>query len=156
MLDEFQVVLHSTDPICPVGILHPLAFHLEKKSETVPLGDSNKNDDVCLEELDLVCEVQGDCQQRCENILMSTYAASKLVEVDNQKLQISRTKMDNTFSISCWLQDSSKISAGNTCTKCKNCFNDSFICLILFFNFFVDRFADRFGVCSHENRIATC
>ncbi|XP_027111168.1 diphthine--ammonia ligase isoform X2 [Coffea arabica] len=106
VLDEFQIVLHSKDPICPVGILHPLAFHLEKRAETVPLGKSNKNDD----EFDLVCEVQGDCQQRCENISMSNHPASKFVDVNSQELQISRTKMDNTFSISCWLQDSSKTS----------------------------------------------
>ncbi|KAL3520996.1 hypothetical protein ACH5RR_019145 [Cinchona calisaya] len=111
VLDEFQVVLRSTDPISPVGILHPLAFHLEKKTETMPLGNSEENGCAHVEELDLVCEVQGDCQQRYENTSMSTDLASKLVEVDNEKPQVSRSKMDNTFSISCWLQDSSKTSA---------------------------------------------
>lgn len=111
VLDEFQIVLHSKDPICPVGIIHPLAFHLERRTETVPFSESNKNDD----ELDLVCEVQGGFQGRCENISTSNHPAGKFMGVNNQELQISRTKMDNIFSISCWLQDSSKTSAGSMC-----------------------------------------
>ncbi|KAG4927635.1 hypothetical protein JHK85_054121 [Glycine max] len=33
VLDEYQVVMHSSDSIAPVGILHPLAFHLENKAD---------------------------------------------------------------------------------------------------------------------------
>uniref|UniRef100_A0A5B6Z3Q4 Diphthine--ammonia ligase n=3 Tax=Davidia involucrata TaxID=16924 RepID=A0A5B6Z3Q4_DAVIN len=105
VLDEFQVVLHSSDSIAPVGILHPLAFHLENKLDRVSLNDSNRNNGFCLEKMDSVCEVLGDCLQICEAKTPSVDVALDLTEVLDHKLHISKTRKDNTFSISCCLQD---------------------------------------------------
>lgn len=33
ILDEFSIQLHSADSFAPVGVLHPLKFHLEPKSD---------------------------------------------------------------------------------------------------------------------------
>ncbi|KAK9291859.1 hypothetical protein L1049_019809 [Liquidambar formosana] len=112
VLDEFQVVLHSSDSIAPVGVLHPLAFHLESKAESTSLSGINRNDDVCWEKLALICEVQGDCFQGCEATCPYVDVVSDLVAVTEDKLQISKTKKDNTFSMCCWLQDSCKTSTG--------------------------------------------
>lgn len=38
VLDEFKVVMHSSDSIAPVGILHPVSFHLKYKEKTSSLG----------------------------------------------------------------------------------------------------------------------
>ena len=114
MLDESQVVLHSSDSIAPVGILHPLAFHLVNKRENASLSDSNRSSDVCLGEMDSVCEVQGNCLQRCKAKCQSGDVTFSLTEVEEHKLHISKTKNDDTFSISCWLQDSCQASAGKS------------------------------------------
>lgn len=113
MLDEFQVVLHSSDPICPVGILHPVAFHLENKWDNVSLVESYKSNGVSLEESDMVTEVIGDCPSLHEVRSPTTKSIAMLPEVDDPRLHISRTKQENIFSISCWLQDTCKTSAGN-------------------------------------------
>lgn len=112
MLDEFQVVLHSSDSIAPVGILHPLAFHLENKVESISLSATNGTNDACLEKIDSVCEVQGDCLRRCAAKGESVDAASDLDDVIEHRLLISKTRKDNLFSMCCWLQDSSKTSSG--------------------------------------------
>ncbi|CBI22361.3 hypothetical protein VitviT2T_021477 [Vitis vinifera] len=112
VLDEFQVVLHSSDSIAPVGILHPLAFHLENKVESISLSATNGTNDACLEKIDSVCEVQGDCLRRCAAKGESVDAASDLDDVIEHRLLISKTRKDNLFSMCCWLQDSSKTSSG--------------------------------------------
>ena len=109
VLDEFQVMLHSPDSIAPVGVLHPLAFHLENKVESI---SSSAINDACLEKIDSVCEVQGDCLRRCIAMTQSIDAASSLDDVIEHRPLISKTRKDNLFSICCWLQDSSKTSAG--------------------------------------------
>lgn len=73
MLDEFQIVLHSPDSIAPVGILHPLAFHLENKVESI---SSNGIDEAS--NLDTVFEVEGDVQQEGE-------AASEFVAKSSER-----------------------------------------------------------------------
>lgn len=111
VLDDFQVVLHSSDPICPVGILHPVAFHLEQKWDNVSSGESNQSDGNNLEETDMVTEVLGDCSSMHEVTSPATEFTVTLTKVDNRKLHISRTKQENIFTISCWLQDTCKTSA---------------------------------------------
>ncbi|KAJ6761596.1 protein of unknown function 71 DUF71 -CONTAINING PROTEIN [Salix koriyanagi] len=37
VLDEFQIVLHSPGSIASVGVIHPLAFHLENKETAISL-----------------------------------------------------------------------------------------------------------------------
>ncbi|WMV51849.1 hypothetical protein MTR67_045234 [Solanum verrucosum] len=73
VLDEFQIVLHSPDSIAPVGILHPLAFHLENKVESI---SSNGIDEAS--NLDTVFEVEGDVQQEGE-------AASEFVAKSSER-----------------------------------------------------------------------
>ncbi|KAK3200759.1 hypothetical protein Dsin_024174 [Dipteronia sinensis] len=112
VLDEFQVVLHSADSIAPVGVLHPLAFHLEKKESSPSLNGSQRTEDFCGEKTGSVFEVQGDHTERREATCQSVAEVTDLVKVNNHKIHISRTKKDNTFSICCWLQDPLKTSAG--------------------------------------------
>lgn len=112
VLDEFQIVLHSSDSIAPVGILHPLAFHLESKVESISSNGIDERSNVCQSNVDTVFEVQGDAQQQ-EGEAASEYAAisSEQSGVAKQELKVSKTMKDNVFSISCWLQDSSKNSS---------------------------------------------
>ncbi|KAK3029293.1 hypothetical protein RJ639_040129, partial [Escallonia herrerae] len=105
VLDEFQILLHSTNSIAPVGILHPLAFHLEHKRETGSIVASNGPKDI-----DLVRDVQRDCLQRCEKHDPAVVAIDS-TEVNRRKLQISKTEKSDAFSVSCWLQDTCKTSA---------------------------------------------
>ncbi|KAJ0237093.1 Diphthamide synthase [Hirschfeldia incana] len=103
VLDEFQVVLHSPDSIAPVGVLHPTTFHLEKKGN--PDSDS-------LEEKEpvLVFEVQGDGGP---NTPESTHQPDNgTVEHTRNRVSLSKTGKENTFSICCWLEDSSESSTG--------------------------------------------
>ncbi|KAI5659986.1 hypothetical protein M9H77_28779 [Catharanthus roseus] len=112
VLDDFEVVFHSSDPICPVGILHPLAFHLEEKQDTASSIESNKSNGICLEEPDMVTEVLGDCQSIHEVTRTTSGFTSTLSKADEVKLHISKAKKENMFSISCWLQDPHNTAAG--------------------------------------------
>ncbi|GLT57806.1 hypothetical protein SLA2020_307540 [Shorea laevis] len=109
VLDEFQVVLHSSDSIAPVGVLHPLKFHLEK-AESNTSSESMKG--ICPEKSNFVFEVQGDSQQECKAICNSVQEATDLVETPNHRVHISKTEKDDSFSICFWLLDSSQSSAG--------------------------------------------
>lgn len=106
MLDEFQVVLHSPDSIAPVGILHPSTFHLEKKEHP----DSN----FLEEEPALVFEVQGNGPNTSESTSQQDNGIVDLVEQTENRLHLSKTEKENTFSICCWLEDSSESSTGNS------------------------------------------
>ncbi|XWS57767.1 hypothetical protein CRYUN_Cryun09bG0201500 [Craigia yunnanensis] len=64
MLDEFQVVLHSSDSIAPVGVLHPLKFHLERKASS-SLSGNDKTNDLCRENISIF-EVQDENPQECK------------------------------------------------------------------------------------------
>lgn len=103
-LDEFQVILHSSDSIAPAAVLHPVAFHLEKK-----INPQN----ICQEKSDIVFEVQGDCLQECDATPQSVVEVTDSMGVVEHKLHISRTRNGDTFSICCWLQDLCKSSSGN-------------------------------------------
>lgn len=112
LLDEFQVVLHSADSIAPVGVLHPLAFHLENKAGSASLCGSKETENSIQEKTGLVFEVQGDGPESYEAMSLPVAEVTDLVEVTDIRLNISRTKKDNTFSICCWLQEAQKTSAG--------------------------------------------
>ncbi|XP_022719039.1 diphthine--ammonia ligase [Durio zibethinus] len=111
VLDEFQVVLHSSDSIAPVGVLHPLKFHLERKA-TNSLSDNDKTNDLCRKNISSVFEVQGENLQECKAPCESVPEVSDLVEVSSNRFHLSKTDKDNTFSICCWLQDPSEPSVG--------------------------------------------
>ncbi|CAL9219550.1 unnamed protein product [Arabidopsis halleri] len=104
VLDEYQVVLHSPDSIAPVGVLHPSTFHLEKKGNP----DSNSPE----EESSLVSEVLGDGPNTSDSTRQRDNGIVDLVEHTSNRLHISRTEKHNTFSICCWLEDSSVSSTG--------------------------------------------
>lgn len=112
LLDEFQVVQHSSDPVAPVGILHPLKFHLENKKNSKSLSGGDKICDLSVEKTIFVVEVEKDCQQTCEAICQPLLGVNDLVESTKHRLHVSKTKKDNVFSICCWLQDSCESSAG--------------------------------------------
>jgi hypothetical protein len=112
VLDGFKIVMHSSEAIAPVGILHPLAFHLENKAESRSSSGIGKTTEICKEKVGFVFEVQGDCLHTCEATCQSAAEVTKLDEVAERRVHISRTKNHNTFSICCWLQDSCETSAG--------------------------------------------
>lgn len=112
VLDEFQVVLHSADSIAPVGVLHPLAFHLEYKAGSASLSGSRETENSIQEKTGLVFEVQGECPQNSEAMCLPVAEVTDSVEVTDNRLNISRRKKDNAFSICCWLQETQKTSAG--------------------------------------------
>lgn len=112
VLDKFEVILHSSDQIAPVGVLHPLEYHLEKKSVPLPDTDNGKNNEVSAEELNLVHEVVGDVQDNLEAPSPKNVVISDLGVDTKQELRITKSKKKNTFSITCWLQDASKTSTG--------------------------------------------
>lgn len=124
MLDEFQVVLHSPDSIAPVGVLHPSTFHLEKKENS----DSNSLE----KEPGLVFEVQGDGPNTPESTCQRD---NGVVEHTRNRLHLSKTEKENTFSICCWLEESSESLTGNSKNRLSR--QDSLarvldICFILF------------------------
>lgn len=114
VLDEFQIVLHSSDSIAPVGILHPLAFHLGNKVESISSNGVDEGSNICQRNVDTVFEVQGDVQQEGEAAREFVAISSERSGVTKQELKVSKTMKDNVFSISCWLQDSCKNSSGKT------------------------------------------
>lgn len=105
MLDEYEVVMHSSDSIAPVGILHPLAFHLENKADVESLKSQNKIHEIFMNKLGSVFEVQDNleiCEAMCKPV---DYNADPIDGLEH-KFNISRTNNKSTFSICCWLQDS--------------------------------------------------
>ncbi|ESQ49638.1 hypothetical protein EUTSA_v10020155mg [Eutrema salsugineum] len=104
VLDEFQVVLHSPDSIAPVGVLHPSTFHLEKKG--------NPDFNSLGEEPGLVFEVHGDGPNTSESTRQRDNGIVDIVEHTRNRLNLSKTEKENTFSICCWLEDSSESSTG--------------------------------------------
>lgn len=111
MLDDFQVVLHSSDSIAPVGVLHPLKFHLESKQSN-SLSGNNKTNDLCRENISSVFEVQGVNLEECKAPGEPDPEVNDLIEVSSHRLHLSKTEKDTTFSICCWLQDTSGPSTG--------------------------------------------
>ncbi|KAI3799559.1 hypothetical protein L1987_34858 [Smallanthus sonchifolius] len=111
VLDEFQLVLHDSNSIAPVGILHPLAFHCEDKLQSASVSDINGTNGFCLENMGSVIEVQTESLEIMEDKSHPSDVALDLAQLEICKPHISKTKKENTFSISCWLQNSTKVSA---------------------------------------------
>lgn len=112
VLEEFQTVLHSLDSIAPVGVLHPLAFRLEKKAESSLLASCPGANHLHHGRDGLVYEVQNDgldsCEGKCETLAHATSLAGDMED----RLHISGRQKIQLFSISCWLQDQFGASSG--------------------------------------------
>lgn len=104
MLDEYQVVMHSSDSIAPVGVLHPLAFHLENKVDIQSLKSQDEIHDSCVQKQGSVIEVY-DSLERCGATCKPVDCTDPVDGVEH-KFNISRANNSSTFSICCWLQDS--------------------------------------------------
>jgi diphthine-ammonia ligase len=150
VLDEYQVVMHSSDSIAPVGVLHPLAFHLENKADDCSLKRQDKIHEICMQKLGSVFEVH-DSLERFEaecKPLDCTYP----INVVEHKFNISRTNNMNTFSICCSLQDS---CSGNNYSYINDLSCVILFHIIWFFDksllFLYSRFAGRFKDCFEEN-----
>ncbi|XP_022746807.1 diphthine--ammonia ligase-like [Durio zibethinus] len=111
IIDEFQVVLHSSDSIAPVGVLHPLKFHLERQASSLS-SVYDKTNDICGENMSSAYEVQVENPQECKAPSESVPEVSDLVDVSSNQLHIFKTEKDNTFSICCRLRDPSEPSLG--------------------------------------------
>ncbi|XP_057518322.1 diphthine--ammonia ligase isoform X2 [Amaranthus tricolor] len=112
VLDDFKVVLHSSDSIAPVGVLHPLAFHLEPKGLATDSSDSNLRNGICCEDVNCVYEVQGDCTLLHANPSQRSESLSDIIENTICHLKMSKIDMGDTFFICCWLQDADGFSTG--------------------------------------------
>ncbi|KAM6577120.1 hypothetical protein CsatB_028957 [Cannabis sativa] len=112
MLDEFQVILHSSDSIAPAAVLHTLAFHLEHKKWQCSLPGSGETQEICLENKGSVFEVEGDSAQVCDAAVQSAAEVLDSITIAENKLHISRTQKGDTFSICCWLEHSTNSSTG--------------------------------------------
>lgn len=104
-------MLHSSDSIAPVGVLHPLAFHLEPKELSTASCGSNFNNGVCLEEMNSVYEIEGDCALVVPDGSQGPHSLSDFTDM-TYKVQMSKTDRGDTFSISSWLQDVPGSSTG--------------------------------------------
>lgn len=104
MLDKYQVVMHSADSIAPVGVLHPLAFHLENKGDVQSLKTVDKIHESCMQKLGPVFEVHNSLEI-LEAVCKPLDCTDQINGVEH-KFKISRTNNKSTFSIGCWLQDS--------------------------------------------------
>ncbi|XP_008810325.1 diphthine--ammonia ligase isoform X2 [Phoenix dactylifera] len=103
MLDKFQVILHSADSIAPVGILHPLVFHLHHKKVDSSISSCSNS---CSEKMSYICEVQGDSVPNYMVKCQSMDLASDMCTTKKVNLCISATRRD-MFSIGCWIQNPS-------------------------------------------------
>ncbi|KAK6164415.1 hypothetical protein DH2020_001279 [Rehmannia glutinosa] len=108
VLDKFQIVLHSPDQIAPVGVLHPVEYHLEKKLVSL---SNDKSNEVPVGESDSVCEVLGDSLDILEAPCLKNDVICDLAVDTKQELHFSKSRTDDTFSIACWRQDASRTSA---------------------------------------------
>jgi len=105
VLDEHQVVMHSSDAIAPVGILHPLAFHLENKADVQYLKSQDNIHEICTQKLGSVYEVH-DSLEGCEATYKPVDDRADAMDGIEHKFNISRANNKGTFSLSFWLQDS--------------------------------------------------
>ncbi|PWA97756.1 endoribonuclease [Artemisia annua] len=111
ILDEFQLVLHDSNPIAPVGILHPLAFHCEDKTNSPSVSDSNRSNGSCLEDMGSVIEVHSESLDIVEEKCHPSNVALDLTQLEKRRLHVSKTRKGNTFSLCCWLQDTTETTA---------------------------------------------
>ncbi|KAK9735227.1 hypothetical protein RND81_04G192000 [Saponaria officinalis] len=107
VLDDFQIMLHSSDSIAPVGVLHPLAFHLVSKEFCTDSTGSSISNGICLEDMNCVYEV-GDSSLETRDQIQDPEFPPNLIGYATSHLQTSETKNEDTFSICCWLKDSGR------------------------------------------------
>ncbi|KAL6591376.1 hypothetical protein ACP70R_049879 [Stipagrostis hirtigluma subsp. patula] len=108
ILDDSEVILYSADSIASVGVLHPLAFHLEHKPDSSDItGDSavSQEDSSCLY---LVDEDIANVDVEDNHTLSPAPAVDAYKNID---LCISKTGKD-LRSIGCWIEDRSGTSEG--------------------------------------------
>lgn len=108
LLDEYQIVLHSSDSIAPVGILHPSGFHVEQKLKAEHVnesGDYNRANGVSSESMDSVYEVLGDCTQSSDADCSSTNKVFDFGTQDHHMFHVSEMVKNNMHSVSCSLQN---------------------------------------------------
>ncbi|KAG9445809.1 hypothetical protein H6P81_011937 [Aristolochia fimbriata] len=99
LLDEYQIVLHSPDSIAPVGVLHPVSFHLEYKMDATCQRSISG-----IEKFGSVHEVQGRSDLGTEaSCQFSTEIASDSFTSAEKSFYLSMTKRD-TFSMGCCVQ----------------------------------------------------
>ncbi|CAH9103741.1 unnamed protein product [Cuscuta epithymum] len=105
VLDEFKVILHSSDSIAPVGVLHPLSFHLEKKTDSVSSSESIGDTSLCTGDINTVYEIADELQPSC-------VATSELIDVTTksgavmENLKYSNSQKGDIYCISCCLHQS--------------------------------------------------
>lgn len=108
VLDDFEVILHSADSIASVGILHPLAFHVEPK----PGSSSSIGDGAIAEE-------NSSCLYEVNGAIAHTDAENKQIlnptptsdAYPDTNVCISKTGK-TLFSIGCWIEEPSSSSQG--------------------------------------------
>lgn len=101
-------MLHSSDSIAPVGILHPLGFHVEQKLKAENVNESgnySRANGVSSESMDSVYEVQGDCTQSSDADCSSNDKVFDSVTQEHHVFNVSEMGKDNMHSISCSLQN---------------------------------------------------
>ncbi|XP_051138372.1 diphthine--ammonia ligase [Andrographis paniculata] len=110
VLDKYLVELHSPDQIAPVGVLHPVEYHLEGKLDSLSANVDGKSNVVPTGVSNLVHEVVGNYQDMLKTSSLNNDMVSDLAQDMRKELHISKSAKDNSISIACWLQDSSKAS----------------------------------------------
>lgn len=103
VLDKFQILLHSPDSIAPVGILHPIAFHLEYKKDISSLRGAGGNIDGCSDKMGCVHVVEGSSTDSCIVRCQSSHPVPDNYSYEHLRLCISTTKRD-VFSVGCWIE----------------------------------------------------
>jgi hypothetical protein len=108
VLDDFEVILHSADSIASVGILHPLAFHVEAKP-----GSSSSIEDgtVAQESSSCLYEVNGGIVQTGVENKQTGNPTPTSDAYQNMDVCISKTGK-TLFSIGCWTGEPSSASKG--------------------------------------------
>ncbi|XP_057872769.2 diphthine--ammonia ligase isoform X3 [Cryptomeria japonica] len=112
IIENFQIVLHSSDCIAPVGILHPSAFYLETKTGNLDPVIGDEKTPLNRSEMDWIIEVEG-------NDIPSDYKSDNWLEafpvdLDAQckwNLIVSKTT-NEILSIGCWVQSTPKSMEG--------------------------------------------
>lgn len=102
VLDKFQILLHSPDSIAPVGILHPIAFHLEYKKDISSLRGAGGNIDGS-DKMGCVHVVEGSSTESCIVRCQSSHPVPDNYSYEHLRLCISTTKRD-VFSVGCWIE----------------------------------------------------
>ena len=108
VLDDFEVILHSADSIASVGILHPLAFHVEPKPGS---SSSIVDDAIPQENSSCLYEVNGGIVLTDVEDKQTWNPTPTSDAYPNIDVCISKTGK-TLFSIGCWIGKPSSASEG--------------------------------------------